>query len=67
MSPLPVRWPYFVPLLRTLKTGRYRADSFTMTGGFKDHINPPPVIRQAHQYPHPTTTYLSTGLVGTNH
>ena len=58
MIPLPVRWPHFAPLVRTLTTGHFRANSVSMTGGFKDHTPPPPRKRTitkhtSHQQCHP--------------
>ena len=34
-SHLPVRWPHFTPLIRTLATGHFHPSTVTMPGGFR--------------------------------
>ena len=34
-SHLPVRWPHFTPLIRTLTTGHFHPDTVTILGGFR--------------------------------
>ena len=56
-SPLPVRWPHFAPLARSLTTEHFRANTVSMPGGFKEHITscPPPLPPQIRQQ---TQAYL---------
>ena len=48
VKPLSVRWPHFMPLLRTLTTGHFRANMVSIPGDFKDHPPPLPLGRYAN-------------------
>ena len=50
-SHLPVRWPHFTPLIRTLTTGQFHLDTINMPGGFRHNL---PTVTKPHQNTAPT-------------
>ena len=70
-SHLPVRWPHFNPLIRTLTTGHFHLDTITMPEGFRHNL-PTAVTPHLTTYPpHKTSAaqrggepYTATSQVG---
>ena len=49
MIPLPICWPHFALVVRTLTTGDFQVNSISMPGGFKYHKPPPQQTRHQKQ------------------
>ena len=55
-SHLPVHWPHFTPLIRTLTTRYFHPDTITMPGGFQHNLPTPITPHQNTAPPYKTPT-----------
>ena len=55
-SHLPVRWPHFTPLIRTLTTGHFHPDTVTMSVGFRHNLTTAITPHQNTAPPYKTST-----------
>ena len=53
---LPVRWPHFTPLIRTLTTVHFHLDTVTMPGGFRHNLPTAITPHQTIAPPYKTST-----------
>ena len=60
-SHLPVRWPHFNPLIRTLTTGNFHPGTVTMPGGFRLSLPTTVIAHCTEAPPHKT---LATSHIG---